>query len=59
MVTLYSVLFNDDCYDEPGALTFVFDPIFWGMGPEKFEYDTTKLQQVILDQMERSGWLGW
>lgn len=58
MLTIYSVLFNDDRYSEPGSLKFVFDPIFWGMGPETFEYDIDSLQHVILGQMERSGWLG-
>ncbi|KAI9034062.1 hypothetical protein DFJ74DRAFT_700453 [Hyaloraphidium curvatum] len=58
MVALYAVLCNDDRYDQPGALTFLFDPIFWGMGPEKFEYSATQLRDVIIDQMERSGWLG-
>ena len=58
MVSLYSMLFNDDSYDKPGALTFTFDPIFWGMGPEKFEYSRSSLQQCILDEMEREKWLG-
>lgn len=59
MVSLYAMLFNDDHYDDdPASLTFLFDPIFYGMGPEKWEYNTSKLQQVIVDQMEKSGWLG-
>ena len=58
MVSLYSVLFNDDEFDEEGALTFHWDPIFWGMGPETFKYTRSSLQQTILDEMERENWIG-
>lgn len=58
MVSLYSMLFNDDSYDAPDALVFKWDPIFWGMGPETFKYSRSSLQQAILDEMERENWLG-
>lgn len=52
------MLFNDDRYNEPGALTFNWNPVSWGMGPEKFSYTRESLQQAILDEMEREKWLG-
>lgn len=58
MVSLYSMLLNDDSYDAPDALVFKWDPIFWGMGPETFKYSRSSLQQAILDEMERENWLG-
>ncbi|GGC60537.1 linalool dehydratase/isomerase domain-containing protein [Undibacterium terreum] len=58
MAGMYAVLFNDDRYAQPGALTFTHAPIFWGMGPQKFEYDFQKLNDVIYWQMVESGWLG-
>ena len=58
MVGMYSMLFNDDGYDRPAALTFVHNPIFWGMGPEKFEYSRSSLNEVIYWQMVENGWLG-
>ena len=58
MVGMYSMLFNDDGYDRPGALTFNHNPIFWGMGPEKFEYRRSSLNEVIYWQMVENGWLG-
>lgn len=32
--------------------------IFWGLGPESFKYSRSKIQQVILDQMEKNNWVG-
>lgn len=58
MVGLHSMLFDDDSYDRPGALTFVHNPIFWGMQPEKFEYSRSSLNEVIYWQMVENGWLG-
>ncbi|KAF4536480.1 uncharacterized protein LTHEOB_2241 [Lasiodiplodia theobromae] len=58
MVSLHAMLFDDDKYDEPGALEFVWDPIFWGFGPEKFAYSRSTLQQAILAEMEREKWKG-
>ncbi len=58
MVGMYAMLFNDDKYDAKGSLTFRYDPIFYGMGPEVYEYDHTSLNQVIYDQMVEGGWHG-
>lgn len=58
MAGMYAVLFNDDRYAQAGALTFTQAPIFWGMGPDSYEYDFKKLNDVIYWQMVESGWLG-
>ncbi|KAM0418627.1 hypothetical protein ACHAPT_012430 [Fusarium lateritium] len=58
MVSLYTMLFDDDRYNESDALVFNWSPIFWGMGPERFSYTRQTLQKAILDQMEREKWLG-
>ncbi|WAO86981.1 Ldi domain-containing protein [Fusarium falciforme] len=58
MVSLYTMLFDDDKYNEYDALEFNWMPIFWGMGPEKFIYNRTSLQQAILKGMEGENWLG-
>jgi hypothetical protein len=58
MVSLYAMLFDDNEFEKPSALTFVFNPMFWGLGPQKFEYDTMTLEKAILAEMERMGWVG-
>jgi hypothetical protein len=58
MISLYAMLFNDDRYDQPDALVFNWNPIFWGMGPAHFSYTTKSLQKAILDEMEAENWLG-
>lgn len=58
MVSLYSMLFGDDHFDQKDGIIFNWDPMFWGMGPERFSYNRTTLQGCILKQMERSGWMG-
>ena len=58
MTSLYAMLFDDDEFEKPGSLTFVWDPLFWGFGPEKYIYDNRSLQQVILRQMEENDWVG-
>jgi hypothetical protein len=58
MVGMYATLFNDDKYDAKGSLTFRYDPVFYGLGPETYAYDHASLNQVIYDQMVASGWLG-
>ncbi|KAL4881159.1 hypothetical protein BJY04DRAFT_228039 [Aspergillus karnatakaensis] len=59
MTSLYAMLFDDDDeFGQKGSLTFDWDPLFWGMGPEKFEYDNASLQVAILKEMERGGWAG-
>lgn len=58
MTSLYAMLFDDDEFEKPGSLTFDWTPMFWGWGPEKFEYDNRSLQDAILKEMERNGWMG-
>lgn len=58
MVALYGMLFDSDEFEEEGSIEFKWDPVFWGMGPESFKYSRASLQQVILDQMEKNGWVG-
>ncbi|KEF59603.1 uncharacterized protein A1O9_04449 [Exophiala aquamarina CBS 119918] len=57
MVSLYAMLFDDDEYERPGSMTFDWDPQFWGT-PEKYEYSTKSLQDVIIAEMEKNQWLG-
>ena len=52
------MLFGDDEFDKPDSVVFTWDPLFFGMGPESFRYNRPKLQQTILTQMERGGWIG-
>jgi Linalool dehydratase/isomerase len=58
MVSLYGMLFNDDKYEKEGALSFDWNPVFWGMGPERFLYNRESLQDTILAEMEKEKWLG-
>lgn len=58
MVGLHAMLFDDDKYDQPGALTFDWNPMLWGMGPEQFSYNRTSLQETVLKEMSRENWLG-
>ncbi|KAJ7238510.1 hypothetical protein B0H12DRAFT_1137398 [Mycena haematopus] len=58
MVSLHAMLFDDDKYDAPDALVFDWNPIFWGMGSERFCYNRTTLQEAVLKEMERENWIG-
>lgn len=58
MTSLYAMLFDDDRYEQEGALTFLFNPIFYGMGPETFSYTRSTLQDAVIKEMESNGWLG-
>ncbi|KAJ7053981.1 hypothetical protein C8F01DRAFT_1064442 [Mycena amicta] len=58
MISLHAMLFNDDKYDAPDAIIFDWNPIFWGMGPEKFCYTRSTLQDAIIREMERANWIG-
>ncbi|VUC35447.1 unnamed protein product [Clonostachys rosea] len=58
MVSLNTMLFNDDKFNKGGALEFNWCPVFWGMGPERFTYTRTSLQAAIVKEMERENWLG-
>ncbi|KAL8837436.1 MAG: hypothetical protein Q9170_002520 [Blastenia crenularia] len=58
MVSLFSMLFDDDRYNKKDIIVFDWNPMFWGMGPERYSYNRTTLQKTILNQMEHSGWMG-
>ncbi len=58
MVSLYTMLFDDDEFEKPNSIVFDWDPRFWGLGSEKFQYSISSLQQIILTEMEQNGWLG-
>ncbi|KAL6693922.1 hypothetical protein J3F84DRAFT_378079 [Trichoderma pleuroticola] len=58
MTSLYAMLFDDDEFEKPESLTFVWDPLFFGFGAESFHYDNRSLQDAILREMERNGWVG-
>lgn len=58
MVSLYSMLFADDRYDQEDSIVFDWSPMWWGMGPERFSYTRMKLQETIHKQMEQNGWIG-
>ncbi|KAG2417528.1 hypothetical protein HFD88_008747 [Aspergillus terreus] len=58
MTSLYAMLFDDDEFEKPGSLVFNWDPLFWGLGPERFSYDNRSLQKAILTEMERNNWVG-
>ena len=52
------MLFDDDHFEEKDSIVFDWSPMWWGMGPEQYNYTRTKLQETILGQMEASGWMG-
>lgn len=58
MISLYSMLFDDDTFDQPDSIVFDWNPIFWGMGAERFSYTRTTLQEAIVAEMERNKWMG-
>lgn len=58
MLAMYEMLFDSDEYEEEGSVTFHWNPMFFGFGPEKFEYSRKSLQDVILKQMEENDWVG-
>lgn len=58
MVSLYSMLFDDDRYEEADSISFNWSPMFWGMGDQRFSYNRTQLQDTILSQMESTGFMG-
>lgn len=58
MLSLYAMLFDEDEFENDDSITFRFAPMFWGMGPETFQYSTKTLQDTILQQMEQEGWAG-
>ncbi|KAJ4367052.1 hypothetical protein N0V83_007582 [Neocucurbitaria cava] len=57
MISLYAMLFDDDEFEKPGSIVFDWNPMFWGVR-ERFLYDAGTLQDAILKEMERNGWVG-
>nr|POE49099.1 hypothetical protein CFP56_32249 [Quercus suber] len=57
MVSMYAMLFDDDEFERDGSLVSDWNPMFWGMGPERFVYNTARLQDAILKEMERLEWI--
>jgi hypothetical protein len=51
MISLYSMLLNNDSFEEADAIVFDWSPMFWGTGPEKFSYTRSTLQESILKEM--------
>lgn len=58
MVSLYTMLFQDYRFDADDGVVFDWDPLFWGMGSQKFVYSRMALQAAILKEMEREKWMG-
>ena len=58
MTSLYAMLFDDDEFEKPGSIKFTWAPMYWGFGPQTFEYDTQKLQNIIFKEMEQNKWVG-
>lgn len=58
MVSLYTMLFDDDEFERPNSIVFDWDPRWWGLGPRKFHYSISTLQNIILTEMEQNGWVG-
>lgn len=58
MTSLYGMLFDDDEFEQEGSIVFDWNPIFWGLGHEKYVYSNRSLATVIRDQMERNDYVG-
>lgn len=58
MTSLYAMLFDDDEFEHDESLSFHWNPLFFGLGPETFSYKNQTLQEAILREMERNGWVG-
>jgi len=48
MISLYAMLFHDHRFDKPDSIVFDWNPIFFGMGRERFTYTRSTLQEAIL-----------
>ncbi|KAL4795306.1 hypothetical protein BDV19DRAFT_378988 [Aspergillus venezuelensis] len=59
MTAMYNVLFDDDRYTKPGALTLEYDAFFWGPAEGfKFEYDQNSVNERVYWNMVEEGYLG-
>ena len=55
---MYNVLFDDDRYAQPGALSLQYNSFLWGGGLKRFEYDQNSLTSLIYWKMVESGFMG-
>jgi hypothetical protein len=58
ITSLYAMLFDDGEFEKPGSLSFLWNPMFFGFGSEKYGYDNASLQEIILEEMEANDWMG-
>ncbi|RYY98207.1 MAG: hypothetical protein EOO24_18780 [Comamonadaceae bacterium] len=58
MVTAYGMLYDSARYEQPGALTFIYNPTGRGLGKEEYPYDTLKLAEVLRQQFDANGYAG-
>lgn len=59
MTLLYTMLFDDRKYEQPGSLTFRVQPFLWGADrQEEFRYDQRSLAQRIYWNLVQNGYLG-
>ncbi|MCJ1478617.1 hypothetical protein MMC13_007298 [Lambiella insularis] len=59
MVKLRTVITSgEELFDEKDGIVFDWNPLFWGMGPERYSYTRSTLQKAILKEMERENWMG-
>ncbi|KAL3467787.1 hypothetical protein BJX64DRAFT_299080 [Aspergillus heterothallicus] len=59
MTNMYNSLFDDDRYQEPGALTFKYNVFLWGPAEGyKFEWDQNKVNDQIYRNMVKEGYMG-
>ncbi|GAA0614026.1 hypothetical protein GCM10010174_34590 [Kutzneria viridogrisea] len=58
MLGMHSMLFDSDRYDEPGAISLRWEPMFQGLGPEVYEYSYSSIADNLYWQMAETGWYG-
>lgn len=59
MALLYTMLFGDRKYEEPGSLTFQVKPLLWGADrQEEIKYDQRTLVERIYWNLVQNGYLG-
>ncbi|WP_290051916.1 hypothetical protein [Amycolatopsis solani] len=59
MTLMYTMLFDDRTYEQPGSLSFALRPVLWGKDRhERFEYDQRSLNERIYWNMVENGYLG-
>jgi hypothetical protein len=58
MALLYHYLFRDPKYAAERSLAFKLEPLFWGAGGQRFDYDEKSLNRHIYWMMVEKGYLG-